>query len=221
MDADRWATFDCYGTLIDWDAGITATLADLFGADDAGPLLDRYHAIEPEVQAEAYRTYREVLDLVAAAIAAERGEALSGERSTAMSRSLATWPAFPEVPAALADARRRGWRLAILSNCDRDLIETSLPKLGVAFDDVIVAEDVGAYKPAPAHWRRFDERHPDARDRHVHVGASRFHDIAPAADLGLPSVWINRVGEPADARPGATLADLSGLPAALDALLPA
>jgi 2-haloacid dehalogenase len=221
MDADRWATFDCYGTLIDWDAGITATLADLFGADDAGRLRDRYHAIEPEVQAEAYRTYREVLDLVAAAIAAERGAALSGERATAMSRSLATWPAFPEVPAALADARGRGWRLAILSNCDRDLIATSLPKLGVPFDDVIVAEDVGAYKPAPAHWQRFDERHPDARGRHVHVGASRFHDIAAAADLGLPSVWINRVGEPADARAGATLSDLSGLPAALDALLPA
>jgi 2-haloacid dehalogenase len=221
MDADRFATFDCYGTLIDWDGGIHATLARLFGAGEADALLLRYHELEPQVEAERYRTYREVLDLVTGMIAAERGEQLAAGDVTAMSESLADWPAFTEVPAALSEARRRGWRLVILSNCDRDLIASSVPKLGAGFDDVIVAEDVGSYKPAPGHWRRFDERHPGAHGRHVHVGASTFHDIAPATGLGLPSVWVNRLGEPADPRAGAELTDLSGLPDALDDLLPA
>jgi 2-haloacid dehalogenase len=221
MDADRFATFDCYGTLIDWDGGIHATLARLFGAGEADALLLRYHELEPHVEAERYRTYREVLDLVTSMIAAERGQQLAAADVTAMSASLADWPAFTEVPAALSEARSRGWRLVILSNCDRDLIASSVPKLGAGFDDVIVAEDVGSYKPAPGHWRRFDERHPAAHGRHVHVGASTFHDIAPATGLGVPSVWVNRLGEPADPRAGAELTDLSGLPDALDDLLPA
>ena len=141
--------------------------------------------------------------------------------TTAMSASLASWLGFTEVPAALAGARSRGWRLAILSNCDRDLIASSLPKLGAAFDDVIVAQDVGSYKPAPGHWQRFAERHPDALGRHVHVGASTFHDVAPATELRLPTVWINRLGEPADAHASAELPDLSALPNVLDELLPA
>jgi 2-haloacid dehalogenase len=221
MDTERWATFDCYGTLIDWDGGIRATLAGLFGGDEADRLLVRYHELEPQVQAERYRTYREVLDLVTGMIASERGTQLAAGDAAAMSDSLATWPAFPEVPAALAEARRRGWRLVILSNCDRDLIASSLPKLGAPFDDVIVAQDVGSYKPAPGHWQRFGERHPDAAGRHVHVGASTFHDVVPATNLRLPTVWINRLGEPADAHAGAELTDLSRLPDVLDELLPA
>ncbi len=221
MDAERWATFDCYGTLIDWNGGLRATLARIFGESQADALLIRYHEIEPAVQAERYRTYREVLDLVTAALAREGGGELAPADATAMSDSLASWPAFPEVPAALAEAKRRGWRLVILSNCDRDLIASSVPKLGVEFADVIVAQDVGSYKPAPGHWERFNERHPGTRGRHVHVGASRFHDIVPASELGLPSVWINRLGEPDEPRAGAQLLDLAGLPDALDALLPA
>ncbi|MEP6642522.1 MAG: HAD family hydrolase [Gaiellales bacterium] len=221
MDNERWATFDCYGTLIDWDGGIRSTLAGLFGGDEADRLLVRYHELEPQVQAERYRTYREVLDLVTGILASERGVELASGEATAMSDSLATWPAFPEVPAALGEARSRGWRLVILSNCDRDLIASSLPKLGAAFDDVIVAEDVGSYKPAPGHWQRFGERHPDAASRHVHVGASTFHDVVSATNLRLPTVWINRLGEPADPHAGAELTDLSGLPDVLDELLPA
>jgi 2-haloacid dehalogenase len=221
MDADRFATFDCYGTLIDWNSGIRATLARLFGDDDADALLVRYHEIEPAVEAERYRTYREVLDLVTTALARERGAELATGDVHAMSESLAAWPAFPEVPASLAEADRRGWRLVILSNCDRDLIASSVPKLGVDFADVIVAQDVGSYKPAPGHWRRFDEHHPGSHGRHVHVGASRFHDIAPASEMGLPSIWINRLAEPADPRATVELTELSGLPDALDGLLPA
>jgi 2-haloacid dehalogenase len=221
MDAARFATFDCYGTLIDWNAGIRGTLARLFGEGDADALLVRYHELEPGVEAERYRTYREVLDLVTAMLARERGGELGVGEVHAMSDSLPGWPAFPEVPESLAEADRRGWRLVILSNCDRDLIASSVPKLGVDLADVIVAEDVGSYKPAPGHWRRFDERHAESRGRHVHVSASRFHDIAPASEIGLPSIWINRLGEPSDPRATVELSDLSGLPDALDGLLPA
>jgi 2-haloacid dehalogenase len=221
MDAERWATFDCYGTLIDWNGGIRSTLAGLFGSGEADRLLVRYHELEPQVQAARYRTYREVLDLVTGMIASERGGQLAPADATAMSASLASWPAFTEVPAALAGARSRGWRLAILSNCDRDLIASSLPKLGATFDDVIVAQDVGSYKPASGHWQRFADRHPGAAGRHVHVGASTFHDVAPATELRLPTVWINRLGEPADAHASAELSDLSALPDVLDELLPA
>jgi 2-haloacid dehalogenase len=221
MDAARFATFDCYGTLIDWNAGLRGTLARLFGEDDADALLARYHELEPGVEAERYRTYREVLDLVTAMLARERGGELGPDDVHAMSDSLPSWPAFPEVPGSLAEADRRGWRLVILSNCDRDLIASSVPKLGVEFADVIVAQDVGSYKPAPGHWRRFDERHPESRGRHVHVGASRFHDIAPASEMALPSIWINRLRETSDPRATVELTDLSGLPDALDDLLPA
>lgn len=221
MASDRFATFDCYGTLIDWNGGIRTTLARLFGEDDADALVVRYHELEPVVEAERYRTYREVLDLVTAMLAAERGEALAPADATAMSESLAEWPAFPEVPSALADAAGRGWRLVILSNCDRDLIAASVPKLGVELADVIVAQDVGSYKPAYGHWERFTERHPNAAGRHVHVGASRFHDVAPASELALPTIWINRLDEPHDPRALRELTDLTGLPAVLDELLPA
>jgi 2-haloacid dehalogenase len=158
MDSGRWATFDCYGTLIDWNGGISAVLAGVFGPDaDVPRLLHRYHEIEPEIQTERYRRYREVLDLCLAGLALDEGRVLGDGEAHVLSESLADWPAFPEVPGSLAELKRRGWSLAILSNCDRDLIAQSLPRLGVRFDRVIVAEDVGSYKPQPGHWNRFFE----------------------------------------------------------------
>ena len=104
------------------------------------------------------------------------------------------------MPAALAELRDRGWKLAILSNTDRDLIAASQKQLGVPIDLAIVAEDVQSYKPAHAHWERFFEATTADREHHVHVAASLFHDIAPARELGLRSVWINRLGETAGRR---------------------
>jgi 2-haloacid dehalogenase len=207
--ADRWATFDCYGTLVDWNGGIRAQLARLFGEDQADELLERYHELEPELEAgEPSLPYREVM-----ARALERLGAPAEERD-ALGRSLPDWPVFPEVPEALREARRRGWKLCILSNTDRDFIEASRAAIGVPFENAIVASEVGSYKPAHGHWRAFERefgRPPD-----VHVAASRFHDVAPAAELGIPSVWINRLGEPSDPRPLRELPDLTRLPEALD-----
>jgi 2-haloacid dehalogenase len=216
----RWATFDCYGTLIDWNGGIGDQLARLFGRDAAPRLLARYHELEPQVEAEEYRTYRDVLTLTLERLAADVGLGIPEGESGALPRSLPDWPAFPEVPEALAELRRRGWNLAILSNSDRDLIAASQRQLGVPIDLVVVAEDIESYKPAHGHWHAFDELTAD-REHHVHVAASLFHDIAPAKELGLRTVWINRLGELAEPEPDVELPDLSGLPDALDELVPA
>ena len=216
----RWATFDCYGTLIDWNAGIRGVLEHVYGVEQAPGLLERYHELEPEVQAEEYRPYAVVLSLTLERLAQEIGYGLPDGEGGILAKSLPDWPPFPEVTEALAELRRRGWRLAILSNSDRDLIAASQRELGVPFDVTVVAEDVGSYKPKHAHWHRFFEVTTATRDSHVHVAASLFHDIAPARELGLTSVWINRLGEQADPEPTRELPNLERVPDTLDELVP-
>ena len=218
--AQRWATFDCYGTLIDWNAGIRATLEQLFGVEEAPQLLRRYHEVEPEIQVEAYRSYAEVMTLVVERLAQETGHTLPEGESNALARSLPEWPPWPEVPPSLAELRSRGWNLAILSNSDRDLIAASMKRLGVPFDLAVVAEDVHSYKPEHGHWERFYEVTTADRDRHVHVAQSHFHDIVPANQLGLTSVWVNRLDEQAEPAPTREIPDLSSLPDVLDELVP-
>ena len=216
----RWATFDCYGTLVDWNAGIRAELARIFGPPAAEHLLGRYHAIEPRIQSEhpGWR-YRDVMAAALAELAAEAGVGLPDGEHDALGRSLPGWPVFPEVPAALAEAHERGWRLVALSNTDRDLIEASLAVIGVPFELAIVASEIGSYKPAPGHWRAFYATTGADKSRHVHVAQSYFHDIAPARELGIPSVWINRLGERAELAPTRELPDLAGLAGVLDDLV--
>ena len=122
------------------------------------------------------------------------------------------------MPAALEDARARGWKLAILSNTDRDFIEASLEQIGVPFELAIVASEIGSYKPDHGHWRAFRERIGDAAVTHVHFGASLYHDIVPAAALGLKTIWVNRLGEAPEPPPDVELHTLTGLGAALDSL---
>ncbi len=210
----RWATFDCYGTLIDWNGGIGRELERLFGPAEAGEKLRRYHELEPEIQREdPSRSYREVMAIALARLGAPADE------HGALGHSLPGWEPFPEVPAALEEARARGWTLAILSNSDRDLIAASVARLGVPFDETIVASEIGSYKPAPPHWEEFFARTGADRAAHVHIAASLFHDIAPASALGLRTVWINRLGETADPEPDVELHTLGGLADALDSLV--
>jgi 2-haloacid dehalogenase len=219
---DRWATFDCYGTLIDWNGGIGGELARLFGDEAAPRLLERYHELEPEVQAEDPElAYRNVLWLTLERLADSEGLALSDGEGDALARSLPAWSPFPEVPDALEQARSRGWRLAILSNTDRDFIAASKARIGVPFDQTIVASEIGSYKPGHRHWQEFFARTHADRAKHVHVAASLFHDIAPANEMGLRSVWINRLGERAGPAPTCELTDLTRLAHVLDELVPA
>jgi len=212
---DRWATFDCYGTLIDWDGGIRRELARLFGEDRADEQLDRYHEIEPTLQIGGERSYRDVLAGTMLELGAPKGE------EGALADALPSWQPFPEVRVALEEARSRGWKLAILSNTDRDFIEASMMQIGVPFELAIVASEIGSYKPGHRHWLRFFEETDASREAHVHVAQSHFHDIEPANDLGLRTIWINRLSEHREPPPTRELPDLADLPTALDELVAA
>jgi 2-haloacid dehalogenase len=213
---DRWATFDCYGTLVDWRGGMRAQLARVFGEARADELLDRYHELEPQIEHEQPSlSYRGVM--------AEAMKQLGAppEEQDALGASLPEWPVFPEVPAALAEAKARGWRLAALSNTDFEFIKASISAIGVPFDTLIVASDIGSYKPAHRHWEVFFERTGAPREGHVHVAQSHFHDVVPATELGLRTIWINRLGEQREPAPTRELHDLVALPDTLDELVPA
>jgi 2-haloacid dehalogenase len=218
----RWATFDCYGTLVDWETGIRAQLELLFGEGKGPGLLARYHEIEPRVQeAEPSSSYRAVMAAVLERLAAEQEVELGQVDRDALARSLPDWPVFPDVRDGLTAASDRGWKLAILSNTDRDLIEASMRQIGVPFRFAIVASEIGSYKPAHGHWNAFFERSSADRTGHVHVAQSVYHDIEPASELGIPTIWINRLASRRDAPAAAELRDLSNLVDALDELVPA
>jgi 2-haloacid dehalogenase len=213
--SDRWATFDCYGTLIDWNGGIRRELVRVFGEDRADERLARYHEIEPGLQTGGARSYREVMRETMRELGAPDQE-VSG-----LAKALPSWEPFPEVRSSLEEARARGWKLAILSNTDRDFIEASMEQIGVPFELAIVASEIGSYKPGHLHWSRFFEETAAPPERHVHVAQSYFHDIVPANELGLRSIWINRYGQSHDPPPTRELEDLSRLPDALDELVSA
>lgn len=192
-------TFDCYGTLVDWERGIADAFASAARGDGVAPdrsaLLAAYHEIEPVVQAERYRSYREVLALTARRVAERLGWRMAAGRETFLPESLPAWPAFPDTNGALRRLAESGHRLAILSNVDDDLLAGTLRHLDVSFEFVVTAQQVGAYKPAPAHFEAARKRIGGAR--WLHVAQSYVHDIVPARRLGIPSAWINRKREPA------------------------
>ncbi len=217
---DRWATFDCYGTLIDWYGGIVGCFRRLWPETDPKPLLELHHRIEPLVQAGRALPYREVGGRTLRAIAAVEGLTLAREDEYAFPDSLPEWPAFPDVAPALSELRRRGWRIAILSNTDPDLLAASRKQIGVSIDLSITRVEAGSYKPAHGHWQRFFADTAADRSRHVHVAASQFHDLAPAHELGLTAVWINREHEHSEHPRAAELPDCSTLPDVLERLVP-
>jgi 2-haloacid dehalogenase len=188
-------------------------LARVFGELRADEQLRRYHDVEPELESNGRLSYREVLTEAMKRLGA------SDDDAGALADSLPSWQPFPEVPASLEEVRSRGWKLAILSNSDRDFIEASMKQIGVEFELAVVASEICSYKPGLRHWERFFEQTGARPERHVHVAASLFHDVAPAGELGLASVWINRLRERPGPRPTRELADLAPLPDALDELV--
>lgn len=218
--AERWASFDCYGTLIDWNRGLAGALAALLPSAGRDELLAAYHQAEPRIQAEGALPYRDVLARAARATAAQLGLPLPPGAEEAVPASLPAWPPFPETAEALSELRARGWKLAVLSNTDPELLAASLSAIGVPVDLSVTVAEAGSYKPARGHWDAFRER-TGAEDRgHVHVAASLFHDIEPCATLGIRAVWINRLGESSDLARAGELADLRGLASLLEQLAP-
>ncbi len=188
-------TFDCYGTLIDWEAGILAGLRPLVGdagagiADDA--LLERYGAAEASIEAGPYRRYREVLARGAQAVCRDLGATPDDAALATFGGSVADWPAFPDSADALARLHER-YRLAVITNCDDDLFAASSRRLGITFDEIVTAQQVEAYKPSHRGFEEMFRRLDLPRDRILHVAQSLFHDHVPAKQLGLTSAWIDR-----------------------------
>lgn len=195
---DRWLTFDCFGTLIDWRHGIQTTGELLFPAHGER-FLDAYIALEAQVESEAsFKRYRAVLTETTRRAARQLGLELKPDDATALVSTIPYWPPFDDVGPALAELRKEGWKFALLTNCDRDIIALTQRRLPASFDAVVTAEDVSAYKPNPAHFRLFQSTFGSSAGAWIHVAQSYFHDIRPTHDLGISRIWVNRQGEKDD-----------------------
>ena len=224
LDFSRYEalTFDCYGTIVDWESGILAALRPVFdgrgveAADET--LLEAFGRFEAEIEAGPYRRYRHVLGEVIRRIASEHGFAPTAEEVAAFGGSVGDWPPFADSVDALRRLSAR-YRLGVITNCDDDLFAATQRRLGVTFDQVVTAEQVGGYKPSHRNFEVMFERLGLPRDRFLHVAQSLFHDHVPAKELGLSSVWVDRrrggsgfgATKPAHASPDLTVPDLASL----------
>jgi 2-haloalkanoic acid dehalogenase type II len=212
-------TFDCYGTLIDWESGIGAWFEAAAAGDGialARPeLLAAYAAIEPAVEAEAFRSYRDVLAETARRVANRLAWPLTLERARGLADSLPSWKPFPDTNPALERLAAAGYRLGILSNVDDDLLAGTLRHLTVPFDLLVTAQQVCSYKPSPGHFETARRRIGESR--WLHAARSHFHDVVPCRALGIPVAWVNRSAEPGHAgtRPDLEVRTLAGLADAL------
>ena len=214
--SDRWLTFDCFGTLVDWRHGIQTTGELLFPGHGA-EFLDAYVELEAEVEAEgSFKRYRAVLTDATRRAARRLQLELRPDDATALVSTIPYWPPFDDVGPALAELRKDGWRFALLTNCYRDIIALTQRRLPASFDAVVTAEDVSAYKPDPAHFRLFQSTFGSSADVWIHVAQSYFHDIRPAHDLGITRIWVNRQAQPDDpSLADAVISELSQLPRAV------
>lgn len=224
FDPDRFdlLTFDCYGTLVDWETGIIEGVRTVCAAHgrsaDAATTLKAFGDAEHVVQGERYRSYREVLALTLRRMGSALGFGPTAAECDAFAASVGDWPPFPDTVNAL---RRLGarFRLGIVSNVDDDLFAETRKRLDIDFDWVVTAQQVGSYKPAPTHFEEMAARSGIARERTLHVAQSLFHDIAPASALGYATVHVNRKSRGgatgatpvSPAQPDAEVPDMAGL----------
>jgi 2-haloacid dehalogenase len=224
MPGPRWLTFDCYGTIADWNACMLGALEPVAGPN-AATLLAAYHRAESIVEAgPRWRPYRDVLAESLLLAGRQTGIAVPTEHAGALAEAWPGMEIFPDVADALGALAAAGWRLAALTNCDDDLFAATAAALPVPFEVVLTAQQVRSYKPDLGHFRRFAEQTGATSANWIHVANSWAHDIAPAARMGLRSVWVDRdhTGHPAKfaerrvttmRRLPETVADVSVLPA--------
>jgi 2-haloacid dehalogenase len=224
MAEERWLTFDCYGTIADWNSCMLGALEPIAGPN-AAPLLAAYHRAESILEARPrWESYRGILRDALLLASRRTGLTVPSDQAEALAAAWPSMPVFEDAAEALGALATFGWRLAILTNCDDDLFATTAQRLPAAFEIVVTAEQVGSYKPDLAHFRRFAELTGATPANWIHVANSWVHDIAPAARMGLRSVWVDRdhTGHPAKfaerrvttmRRLPETVADVSVLPA--------
>ena len=188
----RWITFDCFGTLVDWQAGFASALRPLAG-DRTAELLRAYHAHEAVVErVTPHCSYKDVLVTALLRAARDCEVPISLESARALPDAWASLPVFDDVEPMLAELRQRGWKLAVLTNCDEDLFAATQQRFRIPFDLVLTAERVRGYKPARWHFQGFERLTRLDRRNWVHVANSWYHDIAPARALGIQHVWLDR-----------------------------
>jgi 2-haloacid dehalogenase len=220
-------TFDCYGTLIDWESGILAALRPILDVRDVVEpdehLLELFGELEAEAESGDFLPYRAVLSEVARGIGVQLGFETTEEESADFAGSVVRWPPFADSPEALAALSSR-YRLAIVSNVDDDLFAGSQAQLGISFDEVVTAQQVGSYKPNPGHFHEVLRRLDLPTEKVLHVAQSLYHDIGPARHLGLKCVWVNRragkggagATKPSPAIPDMEVPDLATLVEAIE-----
>ena len=222
FSAFRALTFDCYGTIIDWERGILAALRPAFVRrgiemqDD--DLLEAFGAAEADIEAGPYKRYREILGEVLVRVARDRGFEPTQDEIDAFGGSVGEWPPFPDSIDALKTLAAR-FRLGVITNCDDDLFAATNARLGVTFHPVVTAQQVGGYKPSHRNFHVAFERLGLPRDQILHVAQSLFHDHVPAKELGLSTVWVDRrqgqggagATKPANATPDLVVPDLATL----------
>jgi 2-haloacid dehalogenase len=213
-------TFDCYGTLIDWEFGIAEAFRHILELRDVRPpteeLLEAYAGIEAAAERGEYRTYREILGAGARGVSERYGVEPDEDEVAAFAASVGAWPAFPDSAHALARLAER-YRLGVITNCDDDLFAGSNRRLDVTFDWIVTAEQARSYKPSLRNFELAFERIDVPRERILHVAQSLYHDHVPAKRLGLRSVWVDRRRDkpgsgatpPADARPDLAVPDMA------------
>ena len=196
FESIRVITFDCYGTLIDWENGMLAALHPLLSKDGRRvsdlKILELYGEIEAELEAGPYQAYRKVLAQAAREIGRRLGTEISVEEGSAFAESLTRWQPFIDTIPALQCLARR-FRLGIISNVDDDLFAETRKKLAtVEFDFVVTAQQMRSYKPSHKNFEEAIRRSGPSKDQILHAGQSLYHDIAPANALGIQNVWVNR-----------------------------
>ena len=219
-------TFDCYGTLIDWETGIFSALKPVLTAHGKSipdaTLLELYGEFEAEAESGTYRNYREVLQSVVQAFGTRLSFVPTAMQKNSLPDAVPTWRPWPDTVSALKRLASR-YRLAIISNIDDDLFATTGPKLKVEFDQVITAEQAGAYKPSLKPFQLAIQRLELDPKQILHVGQSLYHDTIPAQSLGMGTVWVNRVSrrpgvgavKKVEATPDLQVSDLRTLAAAI------
>ncbi len=217
----KYLTFDCYGTLIDWKKGIEENFAKCFLdgtklAIEGNEIFQKYVKLEAARESRQYESYRNILAETSLLLAGELVLETRERSAVSFSKSIEYWPAFPDSRLTLEEFKDMGIRCYILSNVDTEILQHTIQNNGLDVDGYVTAEQIKSYKPASRHWLEFLQREGADKNEMVHVANSVFHDIIPARDLGITTIWVNRYGEGRAEKAGDyTVDNLSEIPSLL------